>query len=93
MGLQVEERPVPIDEIQKRAEDGSLKEMFAVGTAAVVTAMGSLLIEGEGEVVIGDGGVGEISRALYDKITGIQYGREPDPYGWVYTVAAKQHQR
>jgi branched-chain amino acid aminotransferase len=92
MGLRVEERRIPIEEIQQRAADGSLKEMFAVGTAAVVTAIGSLRIEDEGDVVIGDGGVGEVSRALYDKLTGIQYGREQDPYGWVRRVPARQHQ-
>lgn len=92
MGLKVEERRVPLDEIQQRAADGSLKEMFAVGTAAVVTAIGSLVVEGEGEVTIGGGGVGEVSRSLYDKITGIQYGREPDPHGWVRKVPARQHQ-
>ncbi|MDQ7006635.1 MAG: branched-chain amino acid aminotransferase [Acidobacteriota bacterium] len=81
-GLKTEERPISIGEIKERAADGSLNEVFAVGTAAVVTAIGSLLYEDE-EIVIGDGGVGEMAQKLYDRLTGIQYGRLEDPYGWI----------
>ncbi len=84
-GLSVEERPISIGEVKERAADGSLKEMFAVGTAAVVTAMGSLVYEDE-EIVVGDGGVGETSKKLYEKLTGIQYGRVADDHGWVRFV-------
>ena len=89
MGLRVEERPISVDEIRKGASSGELKEMFAVGTAAVVTAIGTLLIEDE-EVVIGDGGAGATAQALYDKLTGIQFGRLPDEHGWTRIVPEKR---
>lgn len=89
LGLEVEERPVAIEEIEEGVNSGSLKEMFAVGTAAVVTAIGELRIEGYGDVVIGDGGVGRTAKSLYDRLTGIQFGREPDPHGWIRKVPSR----
>ena len=85
MGYKVEERPISIDEVVAGAAAGDLKEMFAVGTAAVVTAIGTLQVE-DREVVIGDGAVGKASQALYDRLTGIQYGRLEDKHGWVRTL-------
>ncbi len=84
-GLAVEERNISIGEIKERAADGSLSEVFAVGTAAVVTAIGSLLYEDE-EITIGDGGIGDVSQQLYDRLTGIQYGRLADAHKWVRFV-------
>ncbi len=89
LGYKVEERPISIDEIKEGARTGKLKEMFAVGTAAVVTAIGSLLVEDE-EIVIGDGDVGEAARRLYDHLTGIQFGRIPDKYGWIHEVKPRE---
>ena len=86
-GFEVEERMISIEEVRDRISDHTLDEMFAVGTAAVVTAIGSLLDRDE-RVIVGDGGVGEAARTLYDRLSGIQRGREPDPHGWVHVVAA-----
>jgi branched-chain amino acid aminotransferase len=88
LGYEVEERPIPIDEVVERARDGSLDEMFAVGTAAVVTAIGALVYEDQ-EIPIGDGGVGATAEGLYKSLTDIQYGRSEDPFGWVRVVEQK----
>ena len=37
-------------------------------------------------VVIGDNKIGELSQKLYDTLTGIQYGKLQDPFGWRVTV-------
>ena len=87
LGYRVEERMISIEEVRDRIADDTLSEMFAVGTAAVVTAIGALRDRGE-EVVIGDGDVGEAARKLYDRLTGIQYGRVEDTYGWTRIVEA-----
>ncbi len=84
-GLKVEERNISIGEIKECAADGTLHEIFAVGTAAVVTAIGSLLYEDE-EIQIGDGGVGRQAHRLYDCLTDIQYGRKAETRGWVRFV-------
>jgi len=89
LGLEVDERPVSIEEIEEGVNSGSLKEMFAVGTAAVVTAIGELRIEGYGDLVVGDGGVGRTAESLYDRLTGIQFGREPDSHGWTRKVRSR----
>ncbi len=81
-GENVNERRVTIDEVIAGCRDGSLVEAFATGTAAVISPVGEINYQGQ-SVVVGDGGVGELSRDLYDEILDIQYGRRPDPHGWV----------
>jgi len=81
MGYMVEEKRVAMQEIYDGARDGSLTEAFGTGTAAVVSPVGSLCWRGE-VVTVGDGGIGGVTRRLYDTLTGIQRGTVKDPYGW-----------
>ena len=80
-GMRVSERQVAIDEVISAAQDGSLKEMWGTGTAAVVSPVGELGYKGE-RYVINEGKTGETTQRLYDTIVGIQYATLPDPYGW-----------
>ena len=66
-------------------ENGSLEEAWGCGTAAVVSPIGKLAY-GEKEYVVGDGGIGKVTQELYDSLTGIQWGKLPDPYGWVEKI-------
>ncbi|SFM78943.1 branched-chain amino acid aminotransferase [Thermodesulforhabdus norvegica] len=84
-GIKVEERPITIDEVIERAKDGSLKECFGTGTAAVISPVSELCYKEE-RVTIADGSVGEWSRKLYDELVGIQYGEKEDIFGWVREV-------
>ena len=61
---------------------GKLREVFGCGTAAVITPVGALGWKGE-DLVVNDGKPGEVSQRLFDAITGIQSGREPDKHGWI----------
>jgi branched-chain amino acid aminotransferase len=79
----VSERPVGMDEVSKAVRDGSLREVFGTGTAAVISPVGTLSYRGE-EFTVNGGRVGELSRKLFHEITGIQYGEIPDRYGWVH---------
>ncbi len=81
-GLTVNERRITIDEVIAGCQDGALIEAFATGTAAVISPVGEINYQGQTSIV-GDGRVGELSRSLYDEILDIQYGRRPDPHGWV----------
>ena len=81
-GYRVSERLLSVDELIKALEDGSLIEAWGCGTAAVVSPIGRLAY-GDREYVIGDGGIGEVTGKLYDMLTGIQWGKTPDPFGWV----------
>jgi branched-chain amino acid aminotransferase len=84
-GLAVNERPITIDEVIQSAEDGRLKEMFATGTAAVISPVGEIGYQ-ERVIPVADGKTGPLAQRLYDEITGIQYGQRPDPYGWVVKI-------
>jgi len=84
-GWKVSERTVRMEQVSKAARDGSLREVFGTGTAAVISPVGTLSYKGE-EFTIRGGRVGELSRKLFDEITGIQYGEIPDRYGWVHKV-------
>jgi branched-chain amino acid aminotransferase len=79
--MKITERPVEIEEVIQGCQDGSLKEMFATGTAAVISPVGEIGYKGK-DYKIADGSVGELSQKLYDTLTGIQYGRLDDPFGW-----------
>jgi len=67
-------------------KSGSLKEMFATGTAAVISPVGEIHYRGE-DFVVADGMTGELSQKLYDEITAIQYGRKADHFGWRHRIA------
>ena len=81
-GLKVEERRLPIAEVFKASEEGRLNECFGTGTAAVISPVGMLRMEDK-EIVINNNQIGPIAQMMYDEITGIQYGRLDDPFGWV----------
>ena len=74
-----------IDELMDAARTGRLEEVFGTGTAAVISPVGQLYYEGE-TVPVRDGKTGALTQRLYDTLTGIQYGRLADPYGWVTEV-------
>jgi branched-chain amino acid aminotransferase len=84
-GWKTSERAVPMEQVRQAARDGSLREAFGTGTAAVISPVGTLSYKGE-EFTVNGGRVGELSRKLFDEITGIQYGEIPDRYGWVHKV-------
>ncbi|MDR1316783.1 MAG: branched-chain amino acid aminotransferase [Spirochaetales bacterium] len=84
-GMPVSEKRISIYEIEEAQADGKLEEVFGSGTAAVVSPVGKL-VWGDKTIVVGDGGMGQVTRMLYDTITGIQYGRIEDPYGWTYEL-------
>jgi len=81
-GLTVVERRISIDEVLAAQENGSLKEIFGTGTAAVISPVGSLHYK-DRDCLINNGNTGELSQKLFDEIQAIQYGAKEDPYGWV----------
>lgn len=85
-GYKAVERRVTIDEIIEAQKSGRLKEAFGSGTAAVISPVGSITYTGV-DYKVGGGGTGEISKRLFDELTAIQYGDQPDERGWVVKVA------
>jgi branched-chain amino acid aminotransferase len=91
-GLQAGERSLMIDDVVRGIEDGRISEMFAVGTAAVVSPIGTLGYQ-EKRIQIGDGQPGPVASKLYSALTDIQYGLTPDPRGWMRAVPRTGPQR
>lgn len=85
----VEERRVSIDEVMESHAKGTLKEVFGAGTAAVISPVGVLDYKGR-SITISDGKTGPLALKLYDEVTGIQYGRRPDPFHWIQQVKLAQ---
>jgi len=81
-GFAVEERKIDVDEWQKKTAAGEITEVFACGTAAVITPVSSVK-HADGEFTIADGEPGEVTMALRDTLTGIQRGTFSDTHGWM----------
>lgn len=81
-GHTVEQRRVTIDEWREGAASGDIVEVFACGTAAVVTPIAQLKAA---DFTIGsaDAAAGEITMSLRTELTDIQYGRAEDRHGWL----------
>ncbi|MBE6034635.1 MAG: branched-chain amino acid aminotransferase [Clostridiales bacterium] len=84
-GLKVSERRMTIDEVFEAGKSGKLVEMFATGTAAVISPVGELAWKDE-KVVINKGQIGELSQKLYDELYGLQIGEVEDTLGWTVEV-------
>lgn len=85
-GLNVEERRITIDEVFEAHKDGSLKEIFGSGTAAVVSPVGFINHKGN-TIELDREKPGEFAQKCFDEITDIQYGRKEDKFGWVHPVS------
>ena len=84
-GIKVAERKTTIDEIVQAYKDGKFKEMFASGTAAVISPVGELRYKDE-DMIINNGEIGPIAQELYDTIYGIQTGKIADDMDWTVEV-------
>ncbi len=81
-GITVERRPIAVDELESFVECG------CVGTAAVISPVGSITWRDK-KIVYGDGeNAGPVTIKLYNKLSGIQSGKDEDPYGWTEIVPA-----
>jgi branched-chain amino acid aminotransferase len=86
LGIPVEERRIPIEELVRDIQSGVVREAMACGTAAVVVGIESLVLEDGREIRVGNGQCGPVTLKLFEALTGLQYGVHPDPDGWVTKV-------
>jgi len=85
-GHEAVERRIPLAEVVAGLEDGSVREIFACGTAAVITPVGRLAGDSFDHEVSG-GEPGELTMAIRAELTDIQYGRAADRHGWMRRLA------
>ena len=81
LGLTIEERDLPLEEVLDTAE-----ETFGCGTAAVISPIGKISAYYGKYVKEITSDVGELSHKLYDLLTGIQWGVEDDIFNWTMTL-------
>jgi len=84
-GLPVEETQIDINMLISDINDGRVIESFGSGTAAVISPVGRLHYR-DVDIAINDNRVGELTLRMYNELTGIQYGRVADPFGWTEIV-------
>ena len=84
-GITVHQRKVSLEEIRRAAASGDLVEVFACGTAAVITPVGVLKSRLEEISISADSG--ELTSALRAELTGIQYGTVEDRHNWMHKLA------
>ncbi len=85
LGIPAEEGRISIEDWQAGNASGEISEVFACGTAAVVTPVGSVK-SATGEWTVGDGQPGPVTMRLREELLDIQTGRTPDPFDWVHRI-------
>ena len=85
LGCTIEEGRISVDDWRKGCADGTLTEVFACGTAAVIAPVGHVKSR-NGDWAVGDGKPGEITLRLRQALLDLQYGRAADPHGWMRRI-------
>ncbi|MFC7220947.1 branched-chain amino acid aminotransferase [Streptomyces polyrhachis] len=85
LGYRVEERRISKEEWEQGNADGTITEVFACGTAAVITPVGAVKSAGA-EWTVGDGGTGPVTARLREALLAIQTGQAADEHGWMHRL-------
>ncbi|WP_232677992.1 branched-chain amino acid aminotransferase [Nocardioides sp. R-C-SC26] len=86
LGYQVEERRISIDEWRDGVASGEIVEIFACGTAAVITPVGELKWDGGSTPSAPAPAEGGVAARIREHLVGIQFGREADELGWMHRI-------
>ena len=84
LGLEPVERKIDVDELLDGVRSGEFPEVFACGTAAVVTPIGSFL-DGDTDVKVSEP-TGKTTMEIRRRLLDIQFGRAEDTHGWLRRV-------
>jgi branched-chain amino acid aminotransferase len=84
-GRRVVERSITVGEVLTAARHARLREIFGMGTAAVISPVSELSYQSK-HIALNDGQAGPLAQRLYDEIAAIQRGTAPDPCGWMVEV-------
>jgi branched-chain amino acid aminotransferase len=85
LGIPASEGKICVDDWRAGCARGDITEVFACGTAAVITPVGA--VKGaDGNWTVGDGTPGPVTMRLREELLGIQYGHVADPHGWIHKI-------
>ncbi|WP_328309231.1 branched-chain amino acid aminotransferase [Streptomyces sp. NBC_00442] len=85
LGYEAVEGRITTEEWKRDNENGTLTEVFACGTAAVITPVG-LVKSARHNWTQGDGEPGEVTMKLRKALLDLQTGAAPDPHGWMHPL-------
>lgn len=85
LGYRAEEGAVTTDDWRDGNASGELTEVFACGTAAVITPVGHVK-SAQYEWTVGDGSPGPVTMRLREALLDLQTGKAPDAHGWMHTL-------
>jgi branched-chain amino acid aminotransferase len=85
-GIKIEERKITLDEVRAGINSGEIVEVFACGTAAVITPIGQFKSRLE-TIGAEDAQPGELTASLREELTGIQYGKVADRHNWLVKLS------
>jgi branched-chain amino acid aminotransferase len=85
LGIPAHEGKISVEDWRAGCASGEITEVFACGTAAVITPVGTVR-SNSGDWLIGDGTPGPVTMRLREELVGIQTGTRPDPYGWIHHI-------
>src|SRR5258708_21031562 len=85
LGIPASEGRISVGQWRAGCESGDITEVFACGTAAVITPAGAVKGAG-GSCTLGDGSPGPVTMRLREQLLGIQFGLLPDPHGWIHKI-------
>lgn len=86
LGIAATEGEITVSELRAGCESGDISEVFACGTAAVITPVGKVKTRTNGEFVVGSGETGEVTLRLRNALLDVQSGAAPDPHNWMHTL-------
>ena len=86
LGIPASEGMISVDQWRADCASGEITEVFACGTAAVITPVAQVK-SATGGWTVGDGQPGPVTMRLREHLLGIQFGRLPDPHGWIHKIA------
>ncbi len=85
LGIPASEGRISVEEWREGCASGEITEVFACGTAAVITPVGT--VKGaDGGWTVGDGSAGPVTMRLREELVGVQFGHRADPHGWIHKI-------
>jgi branched-chain amino acid aminotransferase len=87
-GMNINERPISVDELISSYESGKLLGLFGTGTAAIISSVGWLTYKDK-SMVFNNGQAGEIDLKLFNELVSIHHGEKEDKHGWIVKVEKK----
>jgi branched-chain amino acid aminotransferase len=86
LGIRAEEGQISVDEWRDGCASGEITEVFACGTAAVITPVGTVKSRTSGSWQVSGGGTGDVTMRLRRALLDIQTGQVPDRHNWLHTI-------